>query len=90
MDKIEKYNSRSISYLTLLAILGIILIVTIMWIESLDHKSLVLMAAAFLMTYVNYVNLKTKVEILQELKKNNYKRNETKLAIKLFAGLVKY
>lgn len=69
MDKIEKYKSQSISYLILLVILGIILIVMIMWIESLDHKSLVLMAAAFLMTYVNYVNLKTKVEILQELKK---------------------
>jgi hypothetical protein len=69
MDKIEKYKSQSIRYLILLVILGIILIVMIMWIESLDHQSLVLMAAAFLMTYVNYVNLKTKVEILQELKK---------------------
>ena len=71
MDKIKEYKHQSISYLILFVLLAILLFGMIMWLSNLEeHLSVVLpMAVACLMTYVHYVSLKTKVEILQELKK---------------------
>lgn len=70
MDKIEKYKHQSISYLILFVSLAILSLGIFMrvW-GSGDRLVVSLMGAACLMTYVHYVNLKTKIEILQELKK---------------------
>ena len=70
MDKIKEYKRQSISYLILFVLLAILSLGIVMrvW-GSGDRLVVLLMGAACLMTYVHYVNLKTKIEILQELKK---------------------
>lgn len=71
MDKIKKYKVQSIYYLIVLAVLGIVLLGIIMRLIKLGnyHAGGVPVVVVWLMFYVNYVNLKTRVEILEEVKK---------------------
>jgi len=71
MDKIKKYKLHSIYYLIGLAVLGIMLFSIIMRLIKLGnyHAVGVPVVVVWLMFYVNYVNLKTRVEILEEVKK---------------------
>ena len=71
MDKKKKYKLQSIYYLIGLAVLGIMLFGIIMRLIKLGnyHAAGVPAVVVWLMFYVNYANLKTKVEILEEVKK---------------------
>ncbi len=73
MDKIETYKRRSIRTLIPLIILGIVLLYTfysVNKIKPIDPQIVpVLLITVWLMMYINYVNLKTKIEILRELEK---------------------
>ncbi len=71
MDKIKKYKRQSIYSLIVFAVLGLILFCIIIRLIKLGNFQLtgVPVVAVWLMFYVNYVNLKTKVEILEELQK---------------------
>jgi hypothetical protein len=71
MDKIKKYKRQSIYSLIVFAVLGLILFCIIIWLIKLGNLQLagVPGVVVLLMFYVNYVNLKTKVEILEELRK---------------------
>jgi hypothetical protein len=70
MDK-KKYKLQSIYYLIGLAVLGIMLFSIIMRLINLGnyHAAGVPAVVVWLMFYVNYANLKTKVEILEGVKK---------------------
>lgn len=71
MDKIKKYKRQSIYSLIVFAVLGLILFCIIIRLIKLGNLQLAGVPAVvvWLMFYVNYVNLKTKVEILEELRK---------------------
>jgi len=70
MDKIKEYKHQSMSYLILFVLLAILSLgIFIRFWGSGNRLVVSLMGASCLMTYVHYVSLKTKVEILQELKK---------------------
>lgn len=71
MDKIKKYKRQSIYSLIVFVVLGLILFCIIMRLIKLGNLQLagVPGVAVWLMFYVQYVNLKTKVEILEELRK---------------------
>ena len=71
MDKITKYRRQSIYFLIVFAVLGLILFCIIMRLIKLGNLQLagVPVIVVWLMFYVKYVNLKTKVEFLEELRK---------------------
>ena len=73
MDKIKTYKRQSIRTLIPLIILGIVLLYTfysVNKIKPIDPQIVpVLLITVWLMMYINYVNLKTKIEILRELEK---------------------
>jgi len=80
MDKIKKYKRQSILSLIAICVLGIVLLYTfysINKIKPVDQQIVpTLLIALWLMMYINYVNLKTKVEILRELEKEKATGNE--------------
>ena len=70
MDKITKYRRQSFSHLILFVLLAILSLGIFMRVWGAGDRLVVsLMGAACLMTYVHYVSLKTKVEFLEELRK---------------------
>jgi len=82
MDKIKKYKRQSILSLIALLVLGITLLYTfysINKIKSGDQQIVpALLIVCWLIMYINYVNLKTKVEILRELEKEKATGNKEK------------
>lgn len=82
MDKIKKYKRQSILSLIAFLVMGIALLYTFYSINKIkpgDQQIVPFLLIAFcLMMYINYVNLKTKVEILRELEKEKATRNEEK------------
>jgi hypothetical protein len=83
MDKIKKYRRQSIRWLIAWLVLGVTLFYTGMRTAKLGNVQLGVqftmtgLGAIWVMFYVGYVNLKTKVEILEELRKEkNNKPNE--------------
>ena len=82
MDKIKTYKRQSIRTLIPLIILGIVLLFTFYSINKIKpvYQQIVptLLIALWLMMYINYVNLKTKIEILKELDKEKADRKEEK------------
>ena len=82
MDKIKKYKRQSIRTLIALYIVVIVLLYTFYStnkIKPVDQQIVpVLLIALCLMIYINYVNLKTKIEILKELEKEKATINEEK------------
>ncbi len=82
MDKIKKYKRQSIISLIGLLVVGIALLYSLYLINKIKPGDLqivkCLLIAVWLMMYINYVNLKTKVEILRELEKEKATRNEEK------------
>jgi TRAP-type C4-dicarboxylate transport system permease small subunit len=73
MDKIKQYKRKSISFLISLLVVGITLLYTFYSVNKIkpNYQQIVpaLLIACWLIAYINYVNLKTKVEILKELEK---------------------
>jgi len=71
MDKIKKYKIQSIYSLIVFTVLGLILFCIITRLIKMGNLQLagVPVIVVWLMFYVRYVNLKTKVEILEELRK---------------------
>jgi len=73
MDKIKTYKQQSIRYLISFYLMVIVLSYTFYSINKIKpvYPQIVptLLIALWLMIYINYVNLKTKVEILRELEK---------------------
>jgi len=82
MNKIKKYKRQSTLSLIAFLVMGIALLYTFYSINKIKpgDQQIVpfLLIAVCLMMYINYVNLKTKVEILRELEKEKATRNEEK------------
>jgi hypothetical protein len=71
MDRIEIYRRKSVQYLISFIAVGIVFFLAIMRYVKIGAGEVVVipLAIAWVMFYVNYLNLKTKVEILTELEK---------------------
>ena len=71
MNRIQKYRRRTIRFSIILIVMGLVIFVTVMRFVKLGYYEapMFLLIAVWLMLYVEYVNLKTKVEILTELEK---------------------
>ena len=82
MDKIKTYKRQSIRHLIAFYLMVILLSYTFYStnkIKPVDQQIVpVLLIALCLMIYINYVNLKTKIEILKELEKEKATINEEK------------
>jgi hypothetical protein len=79
MDRIDKHRRKSIQYLISFIAVGIPFFLAIMRYVKIGAGEVVMIPLAILwvMFYVNYLNLKTKVEILTELEKGR-QQNEQK------------
>lgn len=81
MDRIKAYRLKSIRYIIALSILGITLLYTFYSINKIKPDYLqiipVLLIASWLVMYIDYVNLKTKIEILRELDKERPTASES-------------
>jgi hypothetical protein len=71
MDRIDKHRRKSIQYLISFIAVGIGFFLAIMQYVKIgaDEVVMIPLAVLWVMFYVNYLNLKTKVEILTELEK---------------------
>jgi hypothetical protein len=69
MNRIQGYRRKSIGYLVAFALVGVVFFIAIMrYIKiGVNVAPMILLAVAWVIFYVNYLNLKTKAEILTEL-----------------------
>jgi len=71
MKDLKKYKHNKIQALITLIIFGIMLLIYIMRVAQADDSQLVafLLVVTWVVIYISYVELKIKVEILEELRK---------------------
>jgi uncharacterized membrane protein len=80
MNKIQKCRRQSRQFLISFIAVGIVVFTAIMWSVRTGgyEASMILVAAAWMIFYIQYANLKTKVEILTELEKKTLEAKEEK------------